>query len=190
MKKELRAEIRAARKNIVDKTDKDNSICDRFLNSDLYKNAEIILCYAALPDEINADIIINSAISDNKTLAVPYCVDDCGNMQFYIINALSDLSVGSFNVREPDIKNLRPLEDYNNSVIIVPAMCYDKKGYRIGYGKGYYDRFLQNRALLSVGLCYNSFIKNEIPTDIYDIAVNYIVTENEIIHCDNGGYNG
>ena len=97
IKNELRKLYREKRKNLIDKDLKDRQICECFLNSDLYKNAQTILCYAALKDEINTDRIIERAFKDGKRVALPRCSDLNGNMDFYYIKSLSDLSVGALS---------------------------------------------------------------------------------------------
>lgn len=182
IKKELRRAFREKRKHISDKEIKDNSICEIFLNSDIYKNSEQILCYAAFDDEINTAKIIKAAFKDNKKVALPHCTDLNGNMEFYYINSFSDISIGSFDIREPNIEICKKTVDFSNAVCVVPAFTFDKKGYRLGYGKGYYDRFLKKFTIISVGLCYNSFLRDNLPVNEFDVAVNYIATEDKIIN--------
>ena len=69
------------------------------------------------------------------------------------------------------------------------ALCFDKSGNRLGYGKGYYDRYLQNHSLISFGLCYNRLIIDYVVNDAYDKRVDFVVSEKRIITC-NGGQNG
>jgi 5-formyltetrahydrofolate cyclo-ligase len=190
LKSQLRKEIRDKRKNILNKSLTDEQIIDLLLSSTYYKNAKTVLCYASLDDEISTDKIIAKSLSDGKNLALPYCKDNMGNMDFYLIKSFDDLQVGSFNVREPNIIKCDKLVDFTDSIIIVPAMCFDKKGYRLGYGKGYYDRFLQNYSFISIGLCYNTFVKSKIPIDEYDQSVDYIITQSKIIDCNSGEENG
>lgn len=189
VKSQLRKEIKQARKNVENKAIADKTIAKNLFNTEHYKNAQTILAYVSLPDEIETDGIINQALLDGKKVAVPYCVDDMGHMDFYLINSLDDLTIGSFNVREPNIESCVKLDTFENSIVLVPALCFDINGYRLGYGKGYYDRFLQNYPFISIGLCYNMLVKNEIPVGEYDQKVDYIVTDENIISC-NGGKNG
>lgn len=190
IKSQLRKEIKLQRRNIQNKKQADERIANRLFSASYYRSADTILAYVSLPDEIETDCIIEYALSNNKRVAVPYCVDDDGHMEFYLINSLNDLQIGSFGVREPRLDVCRKLDSFDNSIILVPALSFDDKGYRLGYGKGYYDRFLQNYPFISIGLCYNIFVKNEIPIGEYDKKVDYIVTEDRIISCDNGGKNG
>lgn len=181
MKSELRKKFKTHRNNIIDKDNKDLSICNNFLNSMLYKNANQILCYASLNNEILTDIIIERALEDNKKIALPLCEDLDGNMSFYYIKSLSDIKAGAFGIREPDSSKCFKVNNFDDAICVVPALSFDDKGYRLGYGKGYYDRFLEKIALISVGLCYNDFLSSKLPVDKYDRKVNYIFTEDKII---------
>lgn len=181
MKKELRKELKARRRNISNKSVSDSKICNYLTESSIYKNADTILFYAALDDEINIDECIAVALSQGKKVALPVCLDDEGHMKFYYINSLKDIKTGFFGVREPDADICCEVVDFNHSICIVPAIAYDKKGYRLGYGKGYYDRFLENFSFISVGLCYNELIMDVLPIGEYDIPVDYIITQNGIL---------
>ena len=179
IKSELRRFYREKRKNLSDKETKDRQICECFLNSQLYKNARTLLCYAALKDEINTDSIIEKALEDGKRVALPRCSDLNGNMEFYYIKSLSELSCGSFGIREPDPDTCEKVQDFSDCVCLVPALSFDESGYRLGYGKGYYDRFIKKFIIISVGLCYNEFLRDTLPVEMHDEAVDYIATESE-----------
>lgn len=179
IKSELRRLYREKRKNLADKELKDQQICERFLNGELYKKAQTLLCYAALKDEINTDIIIEKALNDCKRVALPRCIDKSGNMDFYYIKSLSDLSDGAYGIREPDPDSCEKVKNFSNCICLVPALAFDESGYRLGYGKGYYDRFMKKFIIISVGLCYNEFLRDTLPVEMHDEAVYYIVTESE-----------
>lgn len=181
IKKELRKELKLKRKNIEKKAQNDEFIRENLICSDLYLDAKQVLFYAALDDEIIIDDCITDALMLGKKAALPVCTDDNGNMDFYYINSMDDLKAGFFGVREPDINKCEKVTDFSDSICIVPAIAYDKSGHRLGYGKGYYDRFLKNNTLISVGVCYNELIEDNLPNDEYDIPVNYIITQNGLI---------
>lgn len=177
VKAQLRKKLKQERKSILDKVDTDIKICNYLLNCDQYKGAKTILFYASLDDEIITDFAIEFSLNIGKKVALPRCINDGGEMEFYFINSFDDLTCGHFNVREPDINKCERVTDFKNSICIVPALSFDKKGYRLGYGKGYYDRFLKKYTSLSIGLCYNKLITDELPIGEFDIPVNYIITE-------------
>ncbi|MCM1285563.1 MAG: 5-formyltetrahydrofolate cyclo-ligase [Acetobacter sp.] len=183
VKSDLRKKLISKRKNIKSKTEKDNNICNNLLNSKIYIECKQILIFASLSDEINTDFLIKQSLNEQKKVALPKCLDSNGNMEFFYIDSISDLKCGAFNVREPVPDNSTLVTDFSCALCVVPALSYDKNGFRIGYGKGYYDRFLEKFSSISVGLCYNELISDEIPADKYDLPVDYIVTEDGIICC-------
>lgn len=188
-KQDLRIICSTIRKNISNKEDKDNSICKSLLQSNLYVDAQQILCYAALDDEINCDSIILSALSDGKLVALPRCENKKGDMSFYYITCMDDVEIGHYGIREPKL-GCKKVLSFDNSIVIVPGLSFDNNGNRVGYGKGYYDRFLQNYAFISIGLCYNTLVLQKIDCDRFDIPVDYIFTDSRIIKCEKGEENG
>ncbi len=182
---ELRTKSKSVRKSIVGKVCKDEAIINNLISLSEYNDAALLLCYASLSDEISTDILIDKAKSDGKKVALPYCEDESGKMSFYYIKDGTDLIKGSFGIDEPDVNKCERVVDFTDSVAVVPGLCFDKKGNRLGYGKGYYDRFLKNYSFISIGLCYNSLVINEIPAEEYDRRVDIIVTESEIIRVGN-----
>ncbi|MDY4698107.1 5-formyltetrahydrofolate cyclo-ligase [Eubacterium coprostanoligenes] len=188
-KKELRSYIKTKRKSVENKAEKDSLVAQNLLSLDEIKKADTVLCYISLDDEICTDEIVRVLLVSGKSVGAPYCVDNNGNMDFYYITDFDDLRIQSFGVREPVIEKCKKVTSFDNTIIILPGLCFDSNGNRLGYGKGYYDRFLQIHSLISVGLCYNSLIVKKVPTDMYDKKADIIVTENDIIRI-NGGKNG
>ncbi len=180
VKSTLRKELIEKRKKITDREVKDGKITAFVTSLEKYKAADKLLVYVNLDGEINTEPLINSALDSGKIVAVPYCEDKHGKMSFYIINSLSQLTVGTFGVREPDINFNKRLEDFENSIIIVPGVSFNRDGHRLGYGGGYYDRFLENFGGTSIGLCYDEMICNTIPLEEHDIAVNFLITDKSI----------
>lgn len=168
---------------------KDEQIFKRLITLKEFEECKTVLTYVSTIDEISTSEFINFSLSKGKRVAVPRCRDKKGNMDFFYINSLNDLSQGTFGISEPD-ENAERAVDLSASLAIIPAIAFDRNGNRIGYGGGYYDRFLENFSFISVGLCYNSLVKNLLPIEKHDVSVDIIVTEKEIIYCKNGGKNG
>lgn len=181
MKTELRKKFKKLRADIMDKAVKDKKICASFLKSDIYARAEQIFCYAALHDEINTNLIIDCALKDNKKVALPFCTDLNGNMEYYYIHSAEDLKTGSFGISEPDTEKCEKALNFEKAVCIVPALSFDAYGFRLGYGKGYYDRFLKKFTSVSVGLCYNELMSSRLPVNEFDESVSYIASEDGIV---------
>lgn len=147
-----------------------------------YQAAGLVLSYVSMGSEISTRDIIDDALSKGKTVAVPYCIPGTKDMDFYKISSVNELKEGSFGILEPEPEETRRITEYSNSICILPGLVFDRYGYRIGYGGGYYDRFLadkyscgQNTA--KVGICYSSLVRLRLKTDKYDIPADYVVTD-------------
>ena len=149
-----------------------------------YKRCGLLLTYVSTALEVDTAELIRHALADNKRVAVPRCVDGTYLMKFYYIKSPDDLAPGSFGVPEPDPNRCRPVTDFSNSLCLVPALCYDWKGYRLGYGKGYYDRFLADYTGIMVGAAYSSCIRRRLPHGKFDRPVGLLVTESYIRRTD------
>ncbi|MBE6741565.1 MAG: 5-formyltetrahydrofolate cyclo-ligase [Ruminococcaceae bacterium] len=189
IKNELRKLYKLKRKSVINKADKDKLISEKLYALEAYKSCKTVLTYVSLDDEIKTDDIIIHSLKAGKRVAVPYCKDDMGNMDFYLIDSLTQLSIGSFSVREPDINECERINSFNDSIAIVPGLIFDKNGYRIGYGKGYYDRFLNEFNGISIGLCYDELLTESLPIDKHDKNVDILITPGTTI-CNRGGKNG
>lgn len=159
-------------------------ISERLLNLDVYKNSKSIFCYCSTKSEVHTYDIIMSALKDDKEVAVPKVISDEGLMKAIKIESLGVLVTGKYNILEP--ASTEELKDID--LVIVPGLLFNKKGYRVGYGKGFYDRYLKVKDSLSVGICFEFQITDLDFQDEYDIPVNYICTEKSIYKV--GGLHG
>lgn len=183
VKRELRTKYRSIRENMdpVKKRECDLAIFKRFTESVFYQESDVLLCFVSTGIEVETRGILEQAFADGKTVAVPKCLDKNGKMDFFIIQGMDELYPAMFSLYEPDPSKAPRLGSYRNSVCVIPAMAFDAEGYRIGFGKGYYDRFLQKYTGKKVGICYNSCIAGFVPRGRYDVAADYIVTPKYII---------
>ena len=178
-KKSLRSEYKNIRSSVSDRDAKNLRIAEVVLKSLQYKNADKIFAYWSVSSEVETYSIISMALTDGKKVALPKCSDKEGNMKFYYITSLSDLIDGMYGIKEPPTDRLA--DDFTaDSLCLVPALSFDKDGYRLGYGKGYYDRFLSAFTGVTIGLCYEECLIETLPKDRYDKNVNYIVTNEKI----------
>lgn len=166
-----------------DKQRMDFKIQSKVMNLWKFREVRTVLAYCSKPVEIDTKLLIERAMALGKTVAVPRCIPDTRDMDFYIIRSFSDLVPGAFGVMEPDPEKCEKLTDFEASVCIVPALVYDKEGYRLGYGKGYYDRFLSGYRGSCIGLAYSDWVKDSLPHGKFDRKVDIIVTEKENYFC-------
>lgn len=178
-KSDLRKKYKKIRGSIEDISALSDDIFSFLINSDLYKNADTVLAYWSVDSEVITHKAIEKALSDKKRVALPKCTDKNGNMEFYYITSLSDLADGMYGIKEP-AADIKADAFSSNSLCLVPGLSFDKDGYRLGYGKGYYDRFLSSFEGVSVGLCYDICIADALPKDTFDKKVNYIITNTKI----------
>ena len=188
VKSELRQTLKRQRAAVSDKLRKDAAIHHRLASSKEYQNAESVLIYASLGDEIETDTIIRRALSDGKSVAVPLCKDNSGHMDFYLIHSLDELREGAFHIREPDTNLHKRLEVFEKTIIIVPGLAFDRNGFRLGYGGGYYDRFLSDHSLCSIGLCYDEMLQEKLPRETYDLPVDIVITDDTTLEINGGKY--
>ena len=171
-KEELRRKYRFIRKNISKKELKDNIIYNKIINNENILNCDIVLIYVSNSEEINTLNIINRLLNTKK-VAVPKIENN--QMNFYFIKSLNELEKGYFNILEPTTKN--KVSNFNNTVCITPGICYSYSKYRIGYGKGFYDRFFNENNVYKIGLCYKECLINEVFNDKYDIKVDEVIND-------------
>ncbi len=183
IKKKLRAQAKEMRLSMspVTKQSSDRKIKNKLLNLWAIREAETVLCYVSTSIEVDTRELINAFLQMGKRVAVPRCEGGKSEMNFYYINSLDELSPGSFGVDEPESQQERLCTQTRNSVCIVPAFMFDKYGYRLGYGKGYYDRYLSKYEGFTVGICYGSNLRDKLFNGKYDRAVDLVVTDKEII---------
>lgn len=182
-KQKLRKKYKSIRHNMTQDVKKrlDIKIYNKLIGMWAYRESEQVLTYVSKEIEVDTIKLIEHTLQINKPIAVPRCVDGSRKMEFYYINSFEDLEKGSFGVLEPIVSRCKKVEDFSYGLCLVPALAFDKKGYRLGYGKGYYDRFLSNFNGETLGLCYSECIFDSFFHGRYDKAVDLLITENDII---------
>lgn len=143
---------------------------------DSYRNAKTIACYYSIGSEVKTQDIMQEILSEGKTLALPRVVGE--SIVFCEVKKIEDLEKGTFDIMEP--KHYCPqLNKFD--VVVVPAIAMTRTGWRLGYGKGFYDRFLADSNTTSVALTYSKLLVKNIPKSEDDIPIQWVVTEDEVI---------
>lgn len=155
------------------------------------KGKSVVLTFASYKNEPDTDVIFDIIHNcfENICIAYPRVSDDGVNMEYYITHSVNDLISGYKGIREPKslsenhIATDSVLAEYDNVYVIVPGLAFDKRGYRVGYGGGFYDRYLKRIKGIFIGICYDfQYIHDiNIETDIYDVCCDYIITDRRII---------
>lgn len=182
-KNELRIKSKVYRRNLtaIEKAEMDAAIVQKLFSLKEFVEAQTILCYMSTDIEVDTKKIIERLFALHKTVAVPRCVDAVGNMDFHCITDFNQTEKGTFGVQEPNSDRCPKLSDFANSVCILPGLGFDLKGYRLGYGKGCYDRFLSLYSGFKIGITFEKCIFNLLPHGYFDIAADIVVTEKRII---------
>lgn len=149
-------------------------ICQRILESSCYQAAKQIYAYAPLPGEADIREVIRTAWREHRRVALPRV---CGSdMDFYEIHDFSELTSGTFGVMEPSGADAPVC--WPEALVLVPGVAFDACGNRIGYGKGYYDRYLVNHPHgVTLGIGYSLQLADELPAQAHDLMLDHIVTE-------------
>lgn len=185
-KQRLREERLAAREALSEQERSvlDNRITQKLLATSEYAEATTVLTYVSVSSEVSTRMFIECALRDGKTVAVPRCLPGhC--LEFVAIASLEQLVAAPFNLLEPAKELPAVTEDQkNNSICIVPALLVDTKGYRLGYGAGFYDRFLSTYPGKKICLAYQqSLSRTTLPHTAFDVAVDVVITESEVLTC-------
>lgn len=184
-KNTLRKEYLRIRRSLPGKEEKDNRIFEKLISLGQIEKADLILAYASSPIEVDTRRFIEYTLKKGRKLALPVCGDDANTMCFYIIESTDCLVPGKYKgIPEPDAARCRKAEIGKNTVCLVPGLSFDKNGYRLGFGKGYYDRFLSENRVKTVGLCYDECMTDILPFDEHDQRISVVVTEKEIRETD------
>ncbi len=179
-KAQLRAQYKATRNAIPAEAQARASqrICSAVAALDTYRRAEILLLYAKTGSEVDLLPLFEQAKKDGIPCAFPRCISK-GIMEFYHVDTLAELAEGAFGIMEPRADR-PPVTDLSGALMLVPAIAYDADGYRLGYGGGYYDRFLAaHPTLKTVGVTYAACLTSTLPRGEFDKAVNTVITEND-----------
>lgn len=183
-KQALRQEMRSRRKAMpqAEKVSREQRLCRRFLESSLYADCRQLFCFVALPQEPETRELLRRALADGKTVAVPRCLPE-RRMAFHRLSPEqpleSQLVSGSFGVAEPLETLPVILPDAGQAPLcLVPGLAFDQNGGRLGYGAGYYDRFLRAYPFLrKIGYALSPFVTDCVPTEPTDQRLDGIATE-------------
>ena len=144
--------------------------------SEPYKHSQNIACYFSIGSEVDTHSIMLDILSNGKNLLLPTVVDS--DLEFRIVTDLKKLEKGHFDIMEPR-DNCEKSEEID--CVIVPTVAVSKSGTRLGYGRGYYDKFLSRTNAMKISLTYSTQIVGSIPSDSHDVNMDWIVTEEGII---------
>ncbi len=161
--------------------EKSKEISRQILNLAVFRKSQNILFYMAKEKEVNLLETLTQALQQHKTVMLPRTDIKTGNIYLAAINSLTaDVVPGNYGLLEPrgDLAAFNPL---HLDLLLIPGVVFDKRGNRLGRGKGYYDRLLIETTALKIGIAYDLQMVDVIPVKPSDISMDYIITETRII---------
>ena len=184
-KKALRNIFIKKRQNLSfeERNAKDEKISEIIIKSYFFNSCDTLLAYYPVRNEINIIPVIEAALKSNIKVALPLTYGN-GIMKFGYIHSINGLDTGKYGIPEP-CKNSELFIGSRSPLCIVPALSYDSYGFRLGYGGGYYDRFLSDFKGQTIGAVYSDFLSNMLPHDRNDIPISTLITEGGVINCKN-----
>ncbi len=181
-KRPLREKLLAARRHCSAETCLHLSLLvqERFLAGATYRQAACIGLYSPVLNEVHTELVARRCLDEGKRLAYPRVKG--GLIEFAEVAGLDELAPGAFGVAEPVGGRMVALSEVD--VLVVPGVAFDGAGYRLGYGKGCYDRVLAGcpGALERVGFAYEFQVVAELPVDSHDCRLTQLVTEQRLLH--------
>ena len=147
----------------------------------VFKKAEVIHIFISTPDEPDTRAIIEHCWNSGKKVAVPLVVPNTFDLIHSEIKSFDSLISGIYGIQEPSPESLIIMTPDMFDLIIVPGVAFDRKGGRLGHGKGYYDRFLELTSAFRLGLTFNCQLLETVPTELHDVPMNAILSESGIV---------
>ena len=166
----LRRQIRLQRDSLsaADIAQKSQALCRRVLESDAYRQAGTLYCYLPFGKEVDTTLLVQQALADGKQVALPKCYGR--EMRFLFISDLAQVRASAFGAPEPAGDG--PIARDETALVIVPGLVFDSRGFRIGYGGGYYDRYLcEHPRHPTIALCFGCQVVPRLEPEAHDIPV-------------------
>lgn len=173
-KQQLRQAIRQRKRAMTQEEieDRSRSLCEKFLNSDNYRRCTCLYGYLPYNQEVRTWPILQHALADGKQVAVPKVYGD--EMKFIYLTDLTQVAAGYAGIPEPIADG--PVAEQQDALVLMPGLAFDPQGHRIGYGGGFYDKFLSREpGHPTVALCYEFQMVDHLETEQFDIPVDTVI---------------
>ncbi len=157
------------------------AILEKVLGLEAYRRANLVHTYVSKENEVDTRALIGTCFAHGKRVAVPVVMPGTKTLAHALINDLDQLVVGPWGLAQPDPAAATWLPSVARiDLVVVPGLAFDRRGQRIGWGGGYYDRFLAQVQGVKIGLCYDSLVLDCIPGELHDVPVDMVVAETTI----------
>lgn len=187
-KSDLRKSLLAKRGSLTltQMQEKSAAVQKIFFGMDEFASARHIMFFVSFRSEVMTFLMIKEALNLNKDVIIPSVIKHSKKLKLsHIEDFNNDLTIGVYGILEPKANQCTRAKKEILDIVLVPGTVFSKQGDRLGYGAGYYDRFLSELPdrVLKIALAYHLQIVDSVPTDEYDVRMDMIITENGIIHC-------
>lgn len=165
---------------------KSTRIYDRLVSLDEIKSAKNIMAYHSIGTEVDTNLFIKHELINTGSIILPVCIPEELLIMPYRIDNMDKLVAGAYGIMEPSIECCSQVEPGKIDTVVMPGLVFDKKGNRLGYGKGYYDRFLsKNKQTIKIALSFQEQIVDILHTHSFDVPVDIIVTDKKNYYIKN-----
>ncbi|MBI4971224.1 MAG: 5-formyltetrahydrofolate cyclo-ligase [Candidatus Omnitrophica bacterium] len=167
---------RLRHQSLEERREKSRIISDLVFDLPAYRKAKAVMLYVAMDEEVDTRHIIKSAFQEKKHVLLPVVLEQTGEMISAELIAPGKMKPGKYGIMEPDGWS-SPFPPHDLDMVIVPGLAFDKKNFRLGRGKGYYDQFLSklNSKVATVGLAFDVQLAEEIPVEPHDVKLDLVV---------------
>lgn len=159
------------------------AIINKLFEQEVYRNAEIIGVTISRFPEVDTKLLIEAAWKAGKQVAVPKCIRETYAMDFRILTSFDELETVYIDLLEPIVEQTESIGKEQIDLLIVPGVVFSNDGYRIGFGGGYYDRYMTDYKGATISLAFHRQVNHEVPIEAHDIPVQKIITERDFIDC-------
>jgi 5-formyltetrahydrofolate cyclo-ligase len=182
---EIRNEVKRMLKNMGHELHAEwsNKIAETLFETDYWQEANTIGLTVSKGFEVDTKSLFFRCWQEKKKTAVPKCDPNIKEMEFREIKSFDQLENVYLDLQEPIFEQTTLITPKEIDLLIVPGICFDRRGHRIGYGGGYFDRYLHKYANVTIALAFSFQIVEEVPIESHDIPVDIIITEKELVEC-------
>lgn len=171
----------------IERKKAEKAMQEHLFESSLWKQAQSIGVTLSTKKEWDTKTIIERAWIEGKKVCIPKAIHQTRALHFYEITSFLQVEKGYFNLLEPVISETERIDEAKIDLMIVPGLIFTRSGYRIGFGGGFYDRFLEHFDNTTVSLLHSNQLVDSFPVESHDIPVQYLVTEEGLIRIQEKG---
>lgn len=187
LKQRLRAELRARRDRQPGRQRLSQAICRRLMALPEFAAAGCVMSYVDFSSEVHTRPLLRTLWEEGRTVVVPYCAGD--ELGLFRLESFDELAPSRFGIPEPRgelrARAERRADAAELELVVVPGLAFDRRGARLGFGRGYYDRFLRRLRpqTLRIGLAFECQLVEQVPLLAHDVPMHMVITESAVYRC-------